>query len=209
MVFPRMERTKDPRGLAPRSASTPVARPRTPITGDASLEPFLASGAGSTVDCPHFPAAAAGRAASRKQSGWTEKARLVQAAVGAEPDTEGQTAWHRPGGPSGSGRLNPPPRQGPVARKEGYTPLKFCPPDGISRQRGRKKRRFGSFAAVGKGTRRRSGGTLPKTNKAGATGKAAPLFCVQNGRRGETKFRRKFFCLLFFLRKVGARKRAA
>ena len=28
-----MERTKDPRGLAPRSASAPVARPRTPLRG--------------------------------------------------------------------------------------------------------------------------------------------------------------------------------
>ncbi len=35
----------------------------------------------------------------------------------------------------------------------------------------------------------------------GATGWPLPPVCVPNGRRGETKFRRKFFCLLFFQEK--------
>ena len=66
MFFPRMERTKDPRGLAPRSASTPVACPRTPLRGTLPGWVFLASGAGSAADCPRFHAAAAGWAIQRR-----------------------------------------------------------------------------------------------------------------------------------------------
>ena len=71
-----------------------------------------------------------------------------------------QTAWQKPGGPKETRKPQLLPCQGPVARKERGKPLKFCPPEEFSCQRGRKKRRFGSFAAAGKGTRRRGGGTL-------------------------------------------------
>ena len=54
----------------------------------------------------------------------------------------GSTAWHNPGGPGRSGRSKPPPCQGPVARKEGQTPLRVCPPDEISRRRGPSKTAF-------------------------------------------------------------------
>ena len=47
-----------------------------------------------------------------------------------------QTTWHRPGGPKETRKPQPLPCQGPMARKEGQTPLKFCPPGGTSRQRG-------------------------------------------------------------------------
>ena len=50
---------------------------------------FFESGAGGAADCPRFRAAAAGRAASRKQSGWTRTARLVPPAVGAGSNTTG------------------------------------------------------------------------------------------------------------------------
>ena len=66
VFFPMMERTKDHRGLAPRSASTPVACPRTPLRGTLPGWVFLASGAGSAADCPRFHAAAAGWAIQRR-----------------------------------------------------------------------------------------------------------------------------------------------
>ena len=54
------------------------------------------------------------------------------------PSMAGQTAWYKPGGPGGSGKPKHLPRQGPVARKERWRPLKFCPPEGSSSRRGRK-----------------------------------------------------------------------
>ena len=64
---------KMPRGLAPRSARTPVARPRTPVTGDASRQSSRASGAGGAVDCPRFRAATAGRDFGRTPGRLDEK----------------------------------------------------------------------------------------------------------------------------------------
>ena len=52
------------------------------------------------------------------------------------PSMAGQTTWHELGGPGGSGKPKHLPRQGPVARKEGWRPLKFCPPEGSSSRRG-------------------------------------------------------------------------
>ena len=89
VFFPMMERTKDHRGPAPRSASTPVARPRTPLRGTLPGQLFRASGAGGSADCPRFRAAAAGWDLGRKPSGWTRKARLVHAAVGAGSGSAG------------------------------------------------------------------------------------------------------------------------
>ena len=194
---------KMPRGLSPRSASTPVANPRTPLRGTlpwgCSAHPARAGKGIAVLSAP-----LAGQFGESLAS-WTGKARLVEAAVGAglrdgrivsaptldlwyfpgpvrtpapteklpylgrgrcligPPSMVNQTVWQKPGGPGGSGKPKHLPRQGPVARKEGYTPLKFCPPEGTNRQRGRKKRRFGSFAAAGKGTRRRGGGIPPET----------------------------------------------
>ena len=80
--------------------------------------------------------------------------------VGAGPNRADQTAWQKPGGPKKTRKPQLLPSQGPVARKGRGEPLKFCPPKGIACRRGpSKKRRFGSFAAAGKGTRRRGGGT--------------------------------------------------
>ena len=74
--------------------------------------------------------------------------------------TPDETTWHKLGGPGGNGEPKPLPHQGQVAREGSGQPLKFCPPEGTSHRRGREKRRFGSFAAVSKGTRRRGGGIL-------------------------------------------------
>ncbi len=68
--------------------------PPDPITGDASLGPFLASGAGGAVDCPRFPAAAAGWAIQKNSPAGREKTRLEPAAVEAGADTTG--GWYPP-----------------------------------------------------------------------------------------------------------------
>ena len=65
--FPAMgKEPKDRRGLAPRSASAPVANPRIPLRGTLPGELFLEPGAGGTADCLRFCAAAAGWDISRK-----------------------------------------------------------------------------------------------------------------------------------------------
>ena len=82
MFFPRMERTKDPRGLAPRSASTPVACPRTPLRG--TLPGSRSSNPARVVQLIAFLSAPLPLAEQFADSpaSWTRKARLVQAAVG-------------------------------------------------------------------------------------------------------------------------------
>ena len=57
--------------------------PGPPLRGTLPGQLFRASGAGGSADCPRFRAAAAGWDFGRKPSGWTRKARLVHAAVGA------------------------------------------------------------------------------------------------------------------------------
>ena len=94
MFFPAMERTKDRRGLAPGSASTPVACPRTPVTGDASREPVFGRRRGRGGDCFRFPAAAADLAVLGKPSGWTGEARRLPPAVEAGSSTAG--GWGHP-----------------------------------------------------------------------------------------------------------------
>ena len=81
VFFPAMERTKDRRGWAPRSASTPVANPRTPLRGTHPGRLYYNAGAGGAADCPRFRAAAAGLGKGRGRSGWTENARRLPAAV--------------------------------------------------------------------------------------------------------------------------------
>ena len=180
---------------------------------------------------------------------WTEKARLVPPAVGAGAQLAGgetpplrkgrilrcrgglwPPAVNFPAKQHGKSQADPVGVPGPNLRRaraqwpgrRGQTPLKFCPPEGTFLPKGpHQKRRFGSFAAVGKGTRRRGGGISPllqavgflradgirpyknggNNKKRGSDRTATPTVCVQNGRRGETKFRGKFFCLLFFQEK--------
>ena len=91
--------TKDAPGTGSEERQRSSRLPPDPVTGDASPRPFRGPGAGGTADCLRFCAAAAGRAISRTQSGWTRKARRLPPAVGAGPDTESQSAWHQPGGP--------------------------------------------------------------------------------------------------------------
>ena len=189
MFFPAMERTKDRRGLAPGSASTPVACPRTPVTGDASREPAFGRRRGRGGDCFRFPAAAADLAVSGERSGWTRKARRLPPDVEAGSSTAG--GWGHPplrkaavfgvGADVPSARC-PPPGQTVWYKLGGLkwerAGLTFAPPGPSGPEGGAKatqglpagrdrspkgplhKRRFGSFAAVGKGTRRRGGGTL-------------------------------------------------
>ena len=88
-----------PRGLAPRSASTPVACPRTPVTGDASRKSFLESGAGGTADCFPFRAAAAGWAIQRRPSQLDDE---------NAPGACSRRGWYVIGG-----RRNAAPTQGP------------------------------------------------------------------------------------------------
>ena len=87
-----------------------------------------------------------------RRAGWTKKARLVLAAVGA--------------GSSSAGGETPPLRQTfGVLRADYIRPYK-------------------------------------NRKNVGATAGAVPTFLVCYGRRGETKFRRKLFCLLFSPKKV-------
>ena len=83
-----MERTKDCRGTpqSDRRQNRPVLHvglPPDPITGDAFLGLFLASGAGRANDCRPFRAAAAGRRVWESRPAGRWKARLVPAAVEA------------------------------------------------------------------------------------------------------------------------------
>ena len=203
--------------------------PPDPITGDASLGPFREPGAGGTVDCPRFPAAAAGWATSRKPSGWTEKARLVQAAVeavrirradGIRPYPQHGSLCVGAGVPTGPSTAQPNSmaqtrrpqweRQaqssatpGPSGPGEEVGATQILPAGRNFPPKGPQKTAFWFLCRRGQRNPPPERRNSPKNKKAGATGKAAPLFCVQNGRRSETKFRRKFFCLLFFSRKVG------
>ena len=74
---------KMPRGLSPRSASTPVANPRTPLRGTlpwgCSAHPARA---GKGIAVLSAPLALAGQF-SESPAGWTRKTRLESAAVGA------------------------------------------------------------------------------------------------------------------------------
>ncbi len=83
MFFPRMERTKDHRGLAPRSASTPVACPRTPLRG--TLPGSRSSNPARAVQLIVFLSAPLPLAGQSKEgpASWTMKTRLAHAAVGA------------------------------------------------------------------------------------------------------------------------------
>ena len=99
VFFPMMERTKDHRGLAPRSASTPVACPRTPLRGTLPGWVFLASGAGGTADCFPFRAAAAGWAIQRRPSQLDDE---------NAPGACSRRGWYVIGG-----RRNAAPTQGP------------------------------------------------------------------------------------------------
>ena len=91
--FPRMERTKDPRGPAPRSASTPVACPRTPLRGTPpwgrSSHPARAV---QSIAPASPPLPLAGQ--SKKTVRLDGKTRLVPAAVEAGADTTG--GWYPP-----------------------------------------------------------------------------------------------------------------
>ena len=88
-----MERTKDPRGPAPRSASTPVACPRTPLRGTPpwgrSSHPARAV---QSIAPASPPLPLAGQ--SKKTVRLDGKTRLVQAAVEAGADTTG--GWYPP-----------------------------------------------------------------------------------------------------------------
>ena len=98
VFFPMMERTKDPRGLAPRSASTPVARPRTPVTKNASRKSFREPGAGGSADCRPFRAAAAG---------WVTEGKPVALDEESAPVATSRRGWSVIGG-----RRNAAPTQG-------------------------------------------------------------------------------------------------
>ena len=227
--FPRMERTKDPRGPAPRSASTPVACPRTPLRG---TPPWGRSSyparAVQSIAPASPPLPLAGQ--SKKTVRLDGKTRLVQAAVEAGADTTG--GWYPPLPPTrqplrrgrcphrpavncpakqhGTGQAAPVGAAGPILRHaraqwpgRRSRATQILPAGRDFSPKGPQKTAFWFLCRRGQRNPPPERRNSPKTNKVGATGKAAPLFCVQNGRRGETKFRRKFFCLLFFSRKVG------
>ena len=70
-----------------RALQSPAPGP--PLRGTLPGQSFRASGAGGSADCLPFRAAAAGWDLGRKPSGWTRKARLVLAAVGAGSGSAG------------------------------------------------------------------------------------------------------------------------
>ena len=134
----------------------------------------------------------------------------------ARRSSPGHATWHKLGGPGGSGKPKLSPCQGPVARKEGKTPLKFCPP----------------VENTGRRCPTKNGGLvpLPPWAKEPAAGAAKLLFQPKRKKRAifrwlsfcnvihtigpccgklpgpelcrsETQFRTKIFCLLFFQEK--------
>ena len=94
--FQRWKEPKIAGGWLRGSASTPVACPRTPVTGDASREPVFGRRRGRGGDCFRFPAAAADLAGSGERSGWTRKARRLSPAVGAGSNLSGRMGTSAP-----------------------------------------------------------------------------------------------------------------
>ena len=162
--------------------------PPDPVTGDASRESFLESGAGGTADCFPFRTAAAGWAIQRRPSqlddenapgacsrrGWYVIGGRRNAAPtqGPGPGCRGglwppvvyrQTKQHgiSQAAPVGAAdpNLHRARAQWPGRRSRGHS--SFARREEFPAKGPHQKRRFGSFAAVGKGTRRRSGGTSP------------------------------------------------
>ena len=128
--------TKESPGSSSEEYKHSSRLPPDPVTGDASRTAIPQRRRGWYSRLSPLPRRCRWPGNQRKQSGWTKKARRLPPAVGAGPDMTGQIAWHKPGGPSGSGRPQLSPYQGPVAQKEGHTPLRVCPPEGTTYRRG-------------------------------------------------------------------------
>ena len=122
----------------------------------------------------------------------------------ARRSSPGHATWHKLGGPGGSGKPKLPPCQGPVARKEGKTPLKFCPP--VENTGRRCPTKNGVLVPLPPWAKEPAAGAAEfplesKVKTEGVTISGHSLGFLFQWCRSETKFRRKFFCLLFFQEK--------
>ena len=186
--------TKESPGAGSEECQHSSRLPPDPVTGDASRESFLEPGAGGAADCPRFPAAAAG---------WAIRGKLGKLDGESAPGASSRRGWYVIGG-----RRNAAPTQGsgPGCRGGLWPPAVYCPAkpydtsqaDPLGRRNISPTPSRWIFAGGWYPPLQKTGETIKNV---GATGWPLPPVCVQNGRRGETKFRRKFFCLLFFQEK--------
>ncbi len=163
VFFPAMERTKDHRGLSPRSASAPVANPgpryggRFP--GSCSSNPAREV---QLIVPASAPLPLAGIFQESRAS-WTRKARRLPPAVGAGSGTARLNSMAQARRTQGAGQAETSAKPGPSGPEGEWAATQILPAGRDFLPKGpHPKRRFGSFAAVGKGTRRRGGGTLPR-----------------------------------------------